>query len=68
MKFYVQSVMLRSIDDTRPACINFWEGMLADVHDASWRPIKRLNSQVIGITEILGGCTEKVAFTCFHLT
>ena len=36
MKISVQSLMLRSIDGTRPACINYWGGMLADVHDGPW--------------------------------
>ena len=33
MKFSVQGVVLRWLDGTSPACINYSGGMLADVHD-----------------------------------
>ena len=40
MKFAVQSVMLRSLDGMRSACIDYWGGMFADVHDGPWCPFK----------------------------
>ena len=70
----VRSVMLRWLDGTRPACINYWGGMLAGVHDGPWCPIKhwrtsedRSDSQVVGRIENLGGCTWETSPDLFLL-